>query len=129
MKNLNNHGQTLIVFVVLLPILITLLAVVVDTSYMYREKIKLESVTKTTIKNLYDERLDSNIESKIKKLYKKNKIDCKNLKVEATSNYFIIKNNYEIDSIFGKIIGLKKYKIKTSLKGYIKEDKIKIAKE
>ena len=126
---LNNKGQTLIIFVILIPLLITLMAFVVDISYMYRENNKLENTTKTIIKNLYDERLNENIESKVKDLYKKNKIDIKNIKISAKDDYLIIENNYEVNSIFGKLIGLKKYKIKVDIKGYKKNGKIVFTKE
>ena len=126
---LNNHGQTLIIFVILLPILLALMAFVVDISYMYNEKFHLENTTKMIIKNNYKNRLDNGIENKIKDLYKKNDIKINNLKIESTTNYLKIKNNYNIDSIFGKIVGLKKYKIKTNLKGYEEDNKIKVVEE
>ena len=62
-------------------------------------------------------------------LYKKNNIDTDNLKITIKDNNFIIKNEYEIDSIFGKIIGLKKYEVKVSLKGYYDGNKLKVIKE
>ena len=126
---LNNHGQTLIIFVILLPLLLALVAFVVDISYMYNEKLHLENTTKTIIENVYDKRLDEDIEAKVSKLYKKNKINNKNIKVKGDSEYLQIKNNYEINSIFGKIIGLKKYKMKVNIKGYEKDNKIKFNKE
>ena len=126
---LNNKGQTLVIFIILIPLLITLMAFVVDISYMYRENNKLENTTKTIIKNLYDERLDGNIESKVKDLYKKNKIDEKNVKVTASDDYLTIDNNYEVKSIFGKLIGLKKYKVKVVIKGHKKNGKIVFTKE
>ena len=126
---INNHGQTLIIFVILLPLILALIAFVVDISYMYNEKLHLENTTKTIIENVYDKRLDADIEAKVSKLYKKNKINNKNIKVKGDSDYLQIKNNYEINSIFGKIIGLKKYKMKANIKGYEKDNKIKFNKE
>ena len=129
MNKLNNHGQTLIMFVILLPIMLVLLALVVDISYMYREKNKLENTTKTIIKELYYHKQDDDIKNKVVNLYKKNKINIDNVTIKITDDYFIVNNNYEIDSIFGKIIGLKKYKVKVSFKGYMIEDQIKFTKE
>ena len=126
---LNNKGQTLIIFVILIPLLITLMAFVVDISYMYKESNKLENTTKTIIKNVYNERLDGDIEKKVKDLYKENKIDNKNVKVSTKNEYLIVKNEYEVDSIFGKLIGIKKYKVKVNLKGYEKNNKIVFTKE
>lgn len=129
MNRLNNHGQTLIMFVILLPLLLIIMAFIIDTSYIYCEKIKLESNTKEIIKNLYDYRLDSSITNRVNELYKKNNIDNYNVKLDVSEKYLKIINDYEIDSLFGNIIGIKKYKIKTNIKGYMKDSKIKYEKE
>ena len=129
MINLNNKGQTLIMFVILIPVLLILMALVIDIAYLYKENIRLKSVTKTIIKEVYDKKNDENINELVNDLYKKNKIDIKNAKIENNSNYIKITNYYEIESIFGKIIGIKKYEVKVSLKGYNDKEKLQIKKE
>ena len=126
---LNNKGQTLIFFVILIPLLLMLLAIVVDVSLMHREKIKLENTTKIIIKNVYDNKMDSDINQKIKNLYNKNDINSKNVKIRINDDYLQIGNQYEIDSIFGKIIGFKKDRVKVNIKGYKKNGKIVFTKE
>lgn len=129
MNKLNNNGQTLIMFVILVPVIILLMALVIDISYLYRENAKLEGTTKIIIKNLYNKKEDSNIEDMVIELYKKNDINTANLKVNSNNEFLKIENNYKIDSIFGKIIGLKRYEVKVSLKGYYDNNKIKVIKE
>ena len=129
MNKLNNHGQTLIMFVMLIPVILILMALVIDVAYLYRENAKLESTTKSVIKNLYDNKDDPNINNMVIELYKKNNINTNNLKISIENEIFKIKNNYKIDSIFGKIIGLKKYEVKVSFKGYYEENKLKVIKE
>ena len=129
MNKLNNHGQTLIMFVMLIPVILILMALVIDVAYLYRENAKLESTTKSVIKNLYDNKDDPNINNMVIELYKKNNINIDNLKINIKNENFKIKNNYKIDSIFGKIIGLKKYEVKVSFKGYYEENKLKVIKE
>lgn len=126
---INNHGQTLVIFVILLPVLLMIMAFVVDISYMYYESNKLENTTNMIIKKNYDKRLDDDIKNTIKNLYKKNDINTSNLKVEGKEEYLKIQNNYKVSSIFGKIIGIKTYKIKVSLKGYKDNNNLKIIKE
>ena len=126
---INNNGQTLIIFVILIPFLIMIMAFVVDISYMYSESSKLQNATKTIINDNYDKRLNDDIKKDIKELYKKNDIKTTNLKVDGNENYLKIKNNYKIESIFGKIIGIKTYNIKVSLKGYKENNKIKVIEE
>jgi Flp pilus assembly protein TadG len=129
MSKLNNKGQTLILFVILIPIVLVLMALVIDTSYLYKEKTKLESTTKTIIKNNYDKKDSDDIDKIITDLYQKNNIETNNLSISVLDNSLAIKNYYSIDSIFGNIIGIKKYDIKVSLKGIKNNDEIKIIKE
>ena len=50
---MNKHGQTLILFVILIPIILLLLAFVVDLGLVITNKIKTEEVTKQVIKDAY----------------------------------------------------------------------------
>ena len=54
MIKLNNKGQTLIMFILLIPLILVIMALVIDTSFVYKEKIKFQSVTKTIMKNTYE---------------------------------------------------------------------------
>ena len=40
MFKLNNKGQTLIMFILLIPLILVIMALVIDTSFVYKEKIK-----------------------------------------------------------------------------------------
>lgn len=112
---MNHKGQTLVAFVIIVPVLILLLAFVVDTGYLLKEKTKLNSVTKTIIRTTYQDRYELNYKDKVVDLFSKNDIPVDNVLVTISDDDLKISNNYEIDSIFGKIIGLKEYKIKITL--------------
>lgn len=129
MNRLNNRGQTLIMFVILVPVILMLMALIIDTAYLYRENAKLESTTKSIIKNLYDSKEDDNINRMIINLYKENDIQTKNLEIISNTTSLKIINHYKVDSIFGKIIGLKQYEVKVSLKGYYDGNKLRVIKE
>ena len=129
MIKLDNKGQTLIMFVILIPVLLILMALVIDIAYLYRENAKLQSTTKTVIKDLYDKKNNDNIEELVLELYKKNNINTKNLKVQTNNEYLKIINTYEIDSVFGKVIGIKKYEVKVSLKGFNDKNRLLITEE
>ena len=47
---MNNKGQTLVLFVVLLPVILILLAFVFDTAYMSMESNRLNDIAKTSVK-------------------------------------------------------------------------------
>lgn len=120
---MNKHGQTLIAFVIIVPAFILLLAFVVDTGLILNEKVRLESTTKTILENH-----NTDI-AEIKDLYEQNDIPTTNLKITNDNNLTKITNEYEVESIFGKIIGLKSYKIKINMLAKEENDKIKIIKE
>ena len=117
---LNKHGQSLVLFVVIIPFVILLLALVCDIGLITSKKVKLNAVTKDILKEVMNK---DNYEELIIKLYEENDIDVDNL--EITNNGKRIKNEIEVSSIFGQIIGLKKYQIKVDIEIYQENNKIK----
>ncbi len=126
---LNKKGQTLIMFVLLLPVLLILIAFIIDTGFMYLETSKLNGTTKTVLKNMYYQKDDTEFEKKFKLLLQKNKIEINNISIKVDNDSIKVKNNYKIDSYFGKLIGIKEYEIKSSLKAFLENDKVKVIKE
>ena len=116
------RGQTLILMVILIPMMIGIMALVVDVGYLSLEKSHMKEVTKTIIKQELDQEIDKD---RIKKEFKNNKIAIDNLEIEKINDKLNIKNEVKIESIFGAIIGLKEYKIKIDITGYKDNNKIK----
>ena len=65
MIKLNNKGQTLIMFILLIPLILVIMALVIDTSFVYKEKIKFQSVTKTIMKTTYEKKDATDFNDKI----------------------------------------------------------------
>lgn len=84
-------------FIIILPILLLMLAFIVDVGLMYNAKIKGKSLLK--------EAVEENIN--IEEYFKINNIDIDNLKNKE--NCVIIE--FRIESVFASIIGIKDYKI------------------
>lgn len=97
---LNNKGQTLIMFIILLPILIGIIAFVVDYGVIVYEKDKLSNLIELSI----------NENKNIDKILKIN--DIKNYKKEEKENCYKI--TYYKKSLFGNVVGIKEYKITAS---------------
>lgn len=129
MIKLNNKGQTLIMFILLIPLILVIMALVIDTSFVYKEKIKFQSVTKTIMKTTYENKDTTDFNDKIINLYKKNGIDTNNIVIKVNSDSIVIKNQTKVKSIFGNIIGIKNYKVKFSYKIYKENESIKVIKE
>ena len=126
---MNRNGQTLVAFVIIVPVFIIFMAFVVDTGFILKEYTKLNSVTKTVLKTTYDKRMENNFKDQVIKLFDKNNISTKNIEITSNENKVIINNKYTIDSIFGQIIGLKFYKVKISMVANEVNGKVIIEKE
>lgn len=118
---MNKHGQTLILFVILIPILLLLAALVVDTGVVFSKKVQVKEVMKEGIKEALINHQDIDA---IKEMLVKNNIDVTNLEVEFLDSRIEMKNQIEVNSIFASIIGIKKYTIKINIVGYKDDDKI-----
>lgn len=129
MIKLNNKGQTLIMFILLIPLILVIMALVVDTSFVFKEKIKFQSVTKTIMKTTYENKDATDFNDKIINLYKKNRIYTNNIVIKVNSDSVVIKNQAKVKSIFGNIIGIKNYEVKFSYKIYKENESIKVIKE
>ena len=123
---MNNKGQTLIIFIVFIPLFLLLAAFVIDIGYLFEAQSNLEGVSKTIVNEALTKNLN---EDQIEELFKKNDIDVKNLKVNKTDNEVSISITDYKPSIFGSIIGIKEYKIKANIRGEYINNKVIIKKE
>ena len=99
---MNKKGQSLVMFIIFLPLMIMALALVVDVGIMYNAKIKGE--------RLLEEGKEKGLD--IEKYFELNdiKIDKNSSKIEE--GCVII--NYRVESVFGKILNIDDYKIEVS---------------
>ncbi|MBO5096338.1 MAG: pilus assembly protein [Bacilli bacterium] len=111
---MNNKGQTLVIFIILLPIFLALCAFVIDVGLMTYENVKLKNTTKSILNSVVDKNKIS--EDNIKKLYKKNDINIENIEIDISNENIIVKNNYYIDSMFGKILSIHEYEVSVNAK-------------
>ncbi len=111
---MNKHGQTLILFIILIPVVLALAALVVDVGLIINEKVHLQEVSRSIIKT-------SSSEEEIKYLLKENDIPVDNLVINIEDNQIELQNEYTIASIFGKIVGIMNYTIKIDITSEISE--------
>ena len=115
---MNNKGQTLVLFVLMLPIIIFIMLLVIDVSNMVITKQELNNINKMVLNYGLDIIEEENIENKLEDINKKN----------ISTNEHTIKiddGTIEIDlkkEIKGIITKKKIYEVKSVYKGYIKED-------
>ena len=106
--------------VILIPVLLGLCALVVDVGYIVSKNVELKEVSKTIIED-YFKGLDT---SEIKELYEENNIPVDNLEIDINEESIHIVNYYEVDSIFGSVIGISSYDIRVDITGTIIDDQV-----
>ena len=99
---LNNKGQSLIIFILCLPLLLLFLTYVIDTVRVNYEKNKLESIIEISKEEETDKICDIALKND------------KDLNCEISNNTVVL--NKRIKSLFGKIIGKEYYNVKVSIK-------------
>ena len=116
---MNNKGQALVIFLILLPILLGLCALVIDSAYIVANKNKLTNINEIAIRDTLDGKSKKEVEEEIK-INDKN-IEIMSFKKEDNKVSIHLQNN--IKSIFGSIIGYEKYEINSKLTGKIVDNK------
>lgn len=123
---MNRKGQTLVIFIIILPVILIAMAYLVDTGLMLINKSKLDSTSKIIIDKYYD--YEGDIDSVIEKYLKDNNLNYTDYEVKKDNN-FNLKIDIKIASIFGKVVGLKEYEITSNITGYKENDKLKFKNE
>lgn len=120
MTQLNNKGQVLVFFVIILPIILLLLIAIIEISNIYLEKNK----TKNTIYEIIETNLKNNNENTKETI---NKLIEQNIKNIQDKTIFISEDEIRINiTQETKIIG-RKINIKYKYKGIKENEKITIS--
>ena len=125
MKKLSNKGQSLVIFVLLLPLVIMILAFIIDNGMLMVSKNKLDSVNKMLVsygmKNINDV-----TEEKLVDLIRLNDSDIKKYDIKIDNKNIKVILYKKVNSFSYKIIKKDEYEIKSVYEGYIKDNKITI---
>lgn len=130
MNRENERGQTLSLFVLLLPLLIMIGAFLIDISYAKYNKRKLDSINKIAITYGLSN-INSDPKDNIINLIKENDKDIKeyNVDVDVEEKSIKISLVKESNSFFGKILKKDLFKEESKYLGYIKDDKFIIERD
>lgn len=126
---MNRKGETLAIFVLILPILLLFIGSIIEIGYITKEKIKLSNLTTTMLNHYYDSRFNTQTKEQIKNVFIQNNIPIENLKVTALENTFTIKNEYPIETFFGIFLETNTIKVHKQLKKVEKEYQVTTIKE
>ena len=115
---LNKHGQSLIIFIIIMPLLILLLGGIIEISIISYQKKHLTSLTKTIIASCIASKEKNDIIS----LYNKNGV-YEDIEI-FTSDGLEIKFTGKAKSFLGKIVKKDNYSIQIDILGKMENDKI-----
>lgn len=108
---MNNKGQVLVVFILIIPILLLGAAYIVDTTHISYHTNKLNGINSLVINDAKNKKLTA---MEIEEYIKKNDSNIVIELLEISNSKIQIKLKKEIKSIFGNIIGKKSYVLTSS---------------
>ena len=132
---LNNRGQSLILFVIVLPVLLLILVLVIDIGRVVSLKQELNNISEIVLdygidylNNDMDDNIDSisSIENKLIEIIELNKDDIDEIDVRIDNNKINILLSDSVDGIFSSILDIDMFDIKSSYVGYMDNDKKRI---
>ena len=124
----DNKGQVLVAFIIFIPIIFMLMAVVFDIGLLYVEKRKINNQLKDTINYAFSLNLsDEEIENKMLRIIKENN-NYDNLLVDKNNNIITVELKKTKNSLFSKMLNKAVYQIETKYEAYKNNNQIVIRK-
>lgn len=122
----NNKGQSLVLFVIILPIILFILVFVMDVGRAINLKYELINVSNIVLNYGLDSMNDENIIDDLEELVKLNKsdIDKINVRIENEKIYIDLDDKY--NGVLSSLVDISIFNIKTSYVGYIENEKKRI---
>ena len=119
---LNNKGQSLVLFILIIPILFGIMVLVIDMGNVIYYKQDMDNIDKIVIEYGLDNMDDVHVLSDMKELAKENN---KDLSIEIIFNdmEFYVSSSYYVNGIFSNIFNMKGFLVKSKYKGYKDIDK------
>ena len=125
---MNNKGQSLVSFVLIVPVVLLILYMVYEVGQMSLLKNELDDINYLAMDYAIDNITDADLENKIKDLIIKNKDSIDDINVLLENDKIYIKLTDKLDK---QIISSKNniFQVKSSYVGYIENDKKIIERE
>lgn len=126
MMKLNNKGQTLVMFIVIIPILISIMVLVIDLGSAFAKKQELNNVNKLVIEYGLDNLDQENLESDLTSYITMNAKDLSNVKVTVENNTINVTTKAYIDGIISKALNIDGFEIVSEYHGYLSGEEKRI---
>ena len=126
---MNNRGQSLISFILIIPIILMILFMVYDIGSMVLLRERLDNINYVVIDYGLDKLDDLELNHKLNDMIKKNKDDIDIINISISEGKIKIILEDKIDSKLSLINKFKVFNIKSSYIGYMENDKKIIRKD
>ena len=124
---LNNRGQVLILFVIMIPILFGIMVLVSDVGNVIYYKQDMDNINKMVIDYGLDNIDKDNVLDEMKELAKENNKDV-STEIVFRDMEFYVSSSYYVNGVFSNILNKKGFLIKSKYKGYMDIDRKVIKK-
>ncbi len=122
---MDKKGQTLILFVILIPVILTMLAIVVDVGLLTNEYQRARSVIDEGIKEYFETQQVEEITN----LLELNEVPTNQLEIEEKNDTIEVHLSYQMESFFGKLVSLTHYPIEIYRVGTKKDGEVILKKK
>ncbi len=123
MLKLNNKGQSLVLFIVLLPILLLVIVLVVDVGTIMTSKQDLNNINYMMVDYGLSNLGKENLEEEIRKYIVLNDSEIDNMDIRVVDNEVYINMKKTEKSLIAHIFNIKDFEIVSEYKGTIINDK------
>lgn len=122
---MNNKGQSLVAFIVLLPILFMLAGIIIDVSSSYIKKKEVISVVKNSIEYRYKSNLDNyKTEQGMFKILSSNIDNIESYTITLNEDDTHVYVEVKEDGVFSNLFKNPANNIEVKYKGYMKDGKV-----
>lgn len=118
---LNNKGQSLVMFILIIPILLGIMAMVIDIGNVIYNKQDIDNINKIVIDYGLDNITSDSVIYDMKELGKLNNEDME-VNIKFSDMEFYVDSSYYVKGIFSKIFKTDGYLVRSKYKGYIDSD-------
>ena len=125
---LNNKGQSLILFVLVLPIFLLIFVLVIDIGKVINLKQELDNINKIVLDYGLDNLDDDNINNELINLIELNNDEIDKVDIEIQNDKIYIKLSENIDGIFSQFVDISIFKVNSSYMGYKDNNEKRIEK-
>lgn len=123
---LNNRGQSLVLFVMVLPILLLIVVLVIDVGRAFTVKQDLDNINNIVLDYGLDNLNKEDLMNNLEQLVKLNNDEVNEVSVRIEDNKIYLESSQKVEGIFSKFVDISIFDIKSSYVGYIADGNKKI---